>query len=184
MFKPKTFALGLLVAALFISSLAFGGMRIELKNGKVIQVPVKGDEIKRITFDEEEDSTSGKLLETLQIPNDKPVKILSKITLEKGRWYLIEASGVISDWSHVKEGVDPVWCYAEWRCGQKGEVWDQLRIDGKGMTDIAGKPIPYNPQHAYQVRYLGQGKPVELFCSDAQGSWSDNSGSFTVKILE
>ncbi len=52
------------------------------------------------------------------------------------------------------------------------------------MPDIAGKTIPYNPQHVYQVRYLGQGKPVEFYCSDAQGSWTDNSGFFTVKIYE
>lgn len=130
------------------------------------------------------DRPRGNLLETMVVPNDKPVKIFSKTFLEKGRWYVIEASGVISDWSHVKEGVDAVWCYAEWRCGKQGEVWNQLRIDGKGMTEIVGQTIPYHPQHVYQVRFQGQGRPVELYCIDAQSSWSDNSGAFTVKIYE
>lgn len=123
-------------------------------------------------------------LETLIIPNDKPVKITSTTILENNQRYIIEASGVISDWSHVRDGVDAVWCYAEWRCGKQGEAWNQLHIDGKGMTDIAGKPIPYNPQHIYKVQYQGQGKQVELYCTDAQGSWGDNSGSFTVKIFK
>ncbi|MBI2372102.1 MAG: hypothetical protein HYV08_18040 [Deltaproteobacteria bacterium] len=124
------------------------------------------------------------LVETLIVPNDKPVKILSRNVLERGQWYTIEASVEFSDWSHVKDGVDAVWCYAEWRCGRQGQAWDQLRIDGKGMTEIAGQPIPYNPQHVYRVRYGGQGRQVELYLIDAQGSWSDNSGSITVKIFK
>ncbi len=158
-----------------------GGMKVELKSGVVIDVPVNKDDIVSITF---EDKSHSRAVETLTVPNDKPIKITSNTVLEEGRWYTIEASGVISDWSHVNEGVDPVWCYAEWRCGKQGEVWDQLRIDGKGMTEIAGKTIPFNPQHTYKVRYRGQGKRLELYCSDAQGSSSDNSGSFTVKIIQ
>ena len=163
---------------------AFGDMKIHLKNGMVVTVPVNKDDIVSIIFEERAQSARGKLLETLIIPNDKPVKITSTTVLENGRWYIIEASGVISDWSHVQEGVDAVWCYAEWRCGKEGQLWNQLRIDDKGMPDIAGKSIPYNPQHVYQVRYLGKGKRVEFYCSDAQGSWQDNSGSFTVKIFQ
>lgn len=172
-------AIGLCVFCVATEFQAAGGLKIQLKDGTVVEVPVNKEDFVGMTFEEK---AAGRALEILAIPNDKPVKVSTSSVLENGRWYLIEASGVISDWGHVKEGVDAVWCYAEWRCGKSGEVWNQLRIDEKGMPDIAGKPIPYNPQHIYQVRYLGQGKKIEFYALDAQGSWSDNSGAFTVKI--
>ncbi len=128
--------------------------------------------------------TPAGLLETLIIPNDKPGKVTSQAVLEKDRWYLIEASGVVSDWSHVKEGVDAAWCYAEWRCGKQGEPWNQLRIDEKGLTELAGGTLIPSPDHVYRLRYKSQGKRLEVYSTDAQNSWSDNSGSFTVKIFQ
>lgn len=186
MTKQRKVTLLLVFSGLFLlmaASYAFGGMRVHLKSGIVVTVPVNKDDIVRIDFEDTTQASSGELLETLIIPNDKPVKVSSTTALEKGRWYIIEASGVISDWGHVKDGVDAVWCYAEWRCGKNGEVWNQLRINDKGMTDIAGKNIPYNPDHVYKIRYLGEGKKIELYCIDAQGSSGDNSGWFTVKIF-
>ena len=50
------------------------------------------------------------------------------------------------------------------------------------MSDLNGSPIPYNPQHVYRVRVQGQGKQIVVYASDAQGSWSDNSGAFTLRI--
>lgn len=123
---------------------------------------------------------SAGLVDVLTIPNDRPLRVESK-PLEAGRWYIVEASGVVTDWSHVKDGVDAVWCYAEWRCG-KGEAWNQLRIDDKGLSDHAGGTLPYNPDHVYRVRIQGQGKPLVAHSSDAQSSWGDNAGAFTVRI--
>ncbi|MFA5179851.1 MAG: hypothetical protein WC405_00900 [Syntrophales bacterium] len=164
-------------------SYAFGDMRVHLKSGKVVTIPVNKDDVVSIDLEDTAQVAAGELLETLTIPNDKPVKITSTTVLEKGRWYIIEASGVISDWGNVKDGVDAVWCYAEWRCGKNGEVWNQLRINDKGLTDIEGKDLTYNPEHVYKVRYLGEGKKIQLYCIDAQSSSSDNSGWFTVKIF-
>jgi hypothetical protein len=127
-------------------------------------------------------SAPGGVIDMLTIPNDKPLKVTSNVVLERGRWYVLEASGVITDWSDKKDGVDAVWCYAEWRCGKNGEAWNQLRIDDKGMSDLHGSTIPYNPQHVYRVRVQGQGKPLVAYASDAQNSWSDNAGSFTLRI--
>lgn len=187
MTKQKKITLSLALICLLLMSAftyVFGEMKVHLKNGMVVTVPVNKDDVVSISFEETGQTGRGGLLETLNIPNDKPVKITSSTLLERGRWYIIEASGVISDWGHVKDGVDAVWCYAEWRCGKNGEVWSQLRINDKGLTDIAGLQIPYNPQHVYQVRYMGEGKRIQLYCSDAQGSSSDNSGSFTVNIYQ
>lgn len=123
------------------------------------------------------------LLEELVVPNTRPQKILSRTVLEMGREYIIEASGTFDDWGNTPHGIDAVWCFAEWRCGRQGEAWNQLIIDGKGMTAIAGQTIPYNPQHVYRVNFKGQGKPVEFYMIDAQNSWSDNLGAVTVRIL-
>src|SRR5437763_941979 len=126
--------------------------------------------------------SAGGVIDSLTIPNDKPVKVTSRIVLEKGKWYTLEASGVSSDWSDHRDGVDAVWCYAEWRCGKNGEAWQQLRIDDKGMSELNGATISFNPQHVYRVRVKGEGKPIVVYASDAQGSWSDNSGAFTLRI--
>lgn len=124
----------------------------------------------------------GRLLETLKVTNEKPEKVKTSFATVKGEVYIIEASGVVSDWADKQDGVDAVWCYAEWRVGPKGEVWDQLRINDKGMTELAGKQIPYNPSHVYQIEFIGDGNPIEFYASDAQWSSSDNHGFFTVKI--
>src|SRR5258708_8833412 len=87
------------------------------------------------------------VLDTLTIPNDKPVKVTSNIVLQRGQWYVLEGSGVVSDWNDHKDGVDPVWCYAEWRCGKAGEAWQQLRIDHKGEGEANRSTITANPRH-------------------------------------
>ena len=125
----------------------------------------------------------GESLETLVVPNDRSEKVISRTVLEAGRLYIFEVSGTFDDWGNTPAGIDAVWCFAEWRCGKQGEVWDQLRINGKGMTEVVGQPIPYNPQHLYRIYYLGQGKPVEFYLSDALGRPGDNKGSVTVKMM-
>ena len=127
-------------------------------------------------------TTSERLLETLRVSNTNPNAIQSSFQTRPGATYRIEAEGVISCWDGKTDGVDPVWCYAEWRCGN-GAVWDHLRINGKGMTDWAGHEIPYNPGHIYEVRIQGDGNPIVLGCADAlAGSYGDNAGEFTVRI--
>lgn len=121
-------------------------------------------------------------MEELVVPNTKPVKLLSQTVLEAGKTYVIEACGTFDDWGNKAYGIDAVWCFAEWRCGREGLAWNQLRIDEKGMTEIAGQNIPYNPRHVYRVNYVGQGKPVQFYLSDAQASWEDNLGEATVRI--
>ena len=107
----------------------------------------------------------------------------SKAMLKLGKTYKLQASGVISDWTNVDGVVDAVWCYADWRCGA-GIVWDQLRVNGRGMTDIAVCKLPYNPGHVYEVELQGEGKPLTLWMYDAQSSSGDNSGEITVRIFE
>ena len=142
------------------------------------------DELKALEaeLDKQVAPPSGVLVASLVVPNTKPEKVTTDIVLEEGRIYRIRAYGVISDWRDKEDGVDAVWCYAEWRCGTEGAVWAQLRIDNKGMHDIAGETIPYNPSHEYEIEYQGQGKRLEFHLYDAMGSSSDNTGEIYVDI--
>lgn len=144
--------------------------------GRCIDLRIKYEFSSKVT------GGSGSVLETLVIPNTESTKVRTSFATQKGTRYTIEASGVVSDWGDKVDGVDPVWCYAEWRCGTTGQVWDQLRINDKGMTELAGKPIPYNSSHVYQVEFIGDGNPIEFYAIDALGSPSDNKGFFTVKV--
>jgi hypothetical protein len=122
--------------------------------------------------------------EEFSVTNERPVKVRTSFATEKGKVYRIEASGVVSDWGDKEDGVDAVWCYAEWRCGKKGEMWQQLRINGRGMSEIKGSAIPYNGNHEYWVDLKGDGKPIEFYMSNAQGSWQDNHGQIGVSVFE
>jgi hypothetical protein len=57
-------------------------------------------------------ASPGALLQTLVIPNDKPVKVES-MPFQAGRWYEIEAIGAFSDWDFRKDAVDAIWRYAD-----------------------------------------------------------------------
>ena len=61
-------------------------------------------------------------------------------------------------------------------------MWDQLRIDGKGMSELVGGKLPYNPSHRYTILVRGNGQPIELYLADAQGSAGDNHGYVTVTV--
>jgi hypothetical protein len=121
---------------------------------------------------------------SLDVSNTKPVKVKTPFSTSPNCDYLIEASGDVSDWSDKSGGVDPVWCFAEWRCGKKGEPWQQLRIDGQGMAELAGHTLDYNSSHTYKIKIRGTGKPLEFWAADAQGSSGDNKGAFKVRITE
>lgn len=115
--------------------------------------------------------------ETLVVPADQK-KTLTSQPLQAGRRYIIEVSGTFGVWSKLAEGVDAVYHYRD----GKPAKWNQLRIDDKGLVDMAGE-IPYNPQHVYRINYTGQGKPLSFRVLDAYSSPSDNGGAITVRII-
>jgi PAN domain len=122
------------------------------------------------------------LFETINVTAEAaPWEAVSKSALQVGRRYVIEAFGTWDYWGNKepeKHGVDPVWCYAQWRCGV-GEVWQGLLIDGKGLQDLSGQKIPYNSQHVYRIYLTGQGGPIKLTLNGGHG---DMFGGFTVRI--
>lgn len=120
--------------------------------------------------------------EVLAVSNEKPVRVKSATLLEKGRWYLIEASGVVSNWDGGNDGMDAIWCYAESRCGKQGEVRNQLKVNGKGLSEIAGRVLPYDPGHVYRVLVLGEGQKLEFYSDNVLEDGMHNSGAYTVRI--
>jgi hypothetical protein len=108
--------------------------------------------------------------------------------LEAGSWYVLEASGTISVWDANTDRVDAVWCYSPDFCGATPQDWEQLQVDGQGLSALstaAGgpSPLPFDPSHVYRVYVQGKGQPVSLVVQDgARGSGGDNSGGFTVRI--
>jgi hypothetical protein len=118
---------------------------------------------------------SGIPIEVIKVPNYKPITIVSMTRLEKGKAYIIDASGCVSNWDNKNDGIDAIYCYAKWRIGDKEEAWAQLRIDGKCLPEIAGQDIPYNSGHVYRVRYVGTGKQMESNMNYTQKIWNDNS---------
>jgi hypothetical protein len=120
----------------------------------------------------------------LRVSNTEAKRYRTPFDTDRNRMYSIEVSGVISDWGGISDGIDAVWCYAAWRCGPQGEPWQQLRIDEKGLSEIVGRAIPYNPQHVYRIEIPGTGAPFEFYAIDALGSASDNSGAFEVSVTE
>lgn len=122
--------------------------------------------------------------DTVFVSNESPDHVQTDFVSTVGKTYIIEASGEVSDWAGLHDGVDPVWCYAVWRCGEQGEVWLQLRIDDKGMNDYVTTPLPYNPAHLYVIEIPGTGKPFTFHTYDSQNSAGDNEGFFVVDVYE
>jgi len=108
---------------------------------------------------------------------------LSILALDATHEYRITASGTISDWCPpsakskddcsygspfaIGQGVDALYCYATWRCPTP-EPWRQLRINGKGLDELAGlAEIPkYDAGHTYEVVVSGISGRLSLVTSD------------------
>src|SRR5579864_6022692 len=139
--------------------------------------------------------------ETITVSNTSATPVQTQTSLEETDEYRLTVSGTVSDWctttscpagdpnkvSQPNVGVDGVWCYAKWRCPTP-EAWQQLSINGKGILDFAGlmpSDLPYSPSHEYTIEFSGVSGPLSLGAADAlAGSTSDNSGSFTVTLVD
>lgn len=98
---------------------------------------------------------------------------LSTAPLQSGVRYVVEVSGTFSYWgANVADspegGVDPVWCYAKWRC-PTAEKWQSVHMNDKGLADFSGQPLPYNPQHVYRIEVIGGGSPVKFDIYQSHG---------------
>lgn len=121
--------------------------------------------------------------ETLTVSNTDSNGARTSFATEPGATYQITASGVVSDWPDHEDGVDPAYCYGPWRCAAP-EAWYQLRINGKGLNEIAGHDLPYNGGHTYTVTFTGDGSPISFVTADAMSSAGDNHGAFTVTVTQ
>jgi hypothetical protein len=106
--------------------------------------------------------------------------------LAPGVLYVVEVSGTFSVSGDRNEGVDAYYVYDRERSGGWPQVWGQLLLDDRPMTDIArehGDQTSFSPAHVYVTTVRGQGRPLKLQIADARnGSWQDNRGQLTVRI--
>ena len=131
----------------------------------------------------------GRVLETLDIPADQNRKWATRTVLKAGVTYTLEARGIFDAWGTEPPGIDAVWCFKLPRCATP-EVWQQLRVDGVGLADLARATqgseheLPYSEQHVYLVPVQGQDRPLELWLWDAveNRSAGDNRGAITVTL--
>ena len=92
-------------------------------------------------------------LDMIVVQANNPTPVRSNVVLQTGKRYFIQAMGVFSVWGGRSDGVDAVWCYHETRCRNRA-VWNQLLIDGRGMSEWAGREIPYSDDHVYTVPFV------------------------------
>jgi hypothetical protein len=139
---------------------------------------------------------SARSLETITVSNTDPEPEQSATVLKASHRYRLVASGTVSDWCDggstpctaplvLNDGVDALYCYATWRC-PKPEPWRQLRVNGVGLDELAGKTgkIGYSASHTYTVEITGISGRLKAVASDATWSAGGNSGHFTLKITD
>lgn len=125
-----------------------------------------------------------KLLDEIIVSSLDSQPITSRITLERGKDYIIEARGSYSCGDGLPASIDAAWCYAP-RC-KRSDPWGELMIDGLSFHTAAGSTIPYRDDHVYRLTYRGKGKQATFGIYDAVvlNSHADNSGGLTVRIYE
>ena len=126
--------------------------------------------------------------ETVTVPADRPDPSWSRTPLAPGAVYVLEVSGVFSFKRGGWDGADAFYMYGGGRRHRHGsEFRPQLLIDDRSIGDIAreqGGGGAFNPNHSYTVTIRGRGQPLKLQTTDARnGSWHDNRGALTVRIL-
>lgn len=137
--------------------------------------------------------------ETLTVSNSAGDVASSVMVMEASHSYRLVVTGTISDWCPptattrdqcsngsplaVGQGVDALYCYADWRCPSK-EIWRQLRVNGQGLDEFSDQAgdMPFAPSHEYTVTVTEKSGPLTLTTLD--GSRVDNSGSFTVVLTD
>lgn len=125
-----------------------------------------------------------KLLDEMTVSALESQPITSKLVLERGKDYIIEARGSYSCGDGLPACIDAAWCYAP-RC-KRSDPWGELMIDGVSFHTAAGNTVPYRDDHIYRITYRGKGKQVSLGIYDAVvlNSYADNTGGLSVRIYE
>jgi hypothetical protein len=132
-------------------------------------------------------STTGGLLETVNVSGAARDKTYSTNMLQSGRSYTLQISGSYNVWSATDPiGVDALYCYHPSHCPTP-KLWSGLWIDDKPLKDYieaVGGSTAYNPNHTYQVTVTGKGAKMGFGCRDGSSyGGGDNSGTIYVKII-
>ena len=144
---------------------------------------------------------SSRATDTLTVSNVSPTTIYSSLSLLAGHLYKVQVDGTVSDWctdtscaagdpaavAQPDLGVDALYCYAAWRCPTP-QNWQALKVNGVGLDQLTlpSRPIRgYSASHTYTAYVAGiQGRLGFVAADAAKGSSADNSGQFTVTIVD
>ncbi len=111
------------------------------------------------------------------------------VFLDKDKPYFVVGEGVCSLWDDHTDGVDSVFCYAQWRIGDTPQVWGQLELSDPSihLSDLiaqnTGNPAIYNPSHVYEAVVIGEGKTLKARVFDG-GGYSDNHGELRISVYQ
>jgi hypothetical protein len=111
------------------------------------------------------------------------------ISLLRDVGYIVVGEGVCSLWDDHTDGVDSVFCYAQWRIRDTPQVWGQLELSDPSihLSDLiaqnTGNPADYNPSHVYEAVVIGEGKTLKARVFDG-GGYSDNHGELRISIYQ
>lgn len=119
------------------------------------------------------------ILETLEVPVDGTT-VESNLTGQTGQQYIIRLSGTAiygtSPPNPMTLTTDGVWSYygptATWI------IYDPIRFQ-VNSSDVPNRD--YNPDHAYEFEYEGNGQPFVFNLRDTY--YGDNTGTLNVKII-
>ena len=113
------------------------------------------------------------------------------VFLDKDTPYIVVGEGTCSLWDNppTPDGVDSVFCYAQWRIGDTPQVWGQLELSDPSihLSDLiaqnTGNPAVYNPSHVYEAVVIGEGKTLKARVFDG-GGYSDNHGELRISVYQ
>ncbi len=130
------------------------------------------------------------LIDTVNVPANSSVGVLSSAVLEAGKDYFLKAYGMAcaeentpgtctiffdAEYSYTPS-IDLSWVDGVTGYGSYGTDLLDLKVDGSFIDWGA-----YNSEHTYQIPYAGTGSPIFLV-NDAY--YPNNSGSLSVDIIE
>lgn len=122
----------------------------------------------------------GKALDRVQVPADGSAVTTKR--LEKGQSYRLHVSGVIED---NEWGIDGEYYFLLADPENRSEVYDECFDETAVGVEVAGAEFSgwgeYDPDHVYERKVTGKGKPLSLRLSDC--FYPGHTGSLKVEVL-
>lgn len=121
------------------------------------------------------------VIETLMIDTAQPTPVISTTQLASGVTYHLRAFGIAS----VIDGIDGDAEYYDFANPKDNACCEDVGIGiDDPIVDLDTTPDwgPYNPQHVYEIEWVGRGGTISAAYQDTV--YGNNTGILTLQILE